>query len=78
MKANQNSILHQTFRVHDSNEGFLMFIINEKLRECVPLRWVRQGYRVLIAKNETYRDSGIRVLVYLNIKDSLPTDTNLI
>jgi hypothetical protein len=54
-----------------------MFTINDKLRECVPLRWARQGYRVLIAKNETYRDSGIRVLVFLSITDSLPTDINL-
>lgn len=49
--------------MRDNDEGFLMFTINDKLRECVPLRWARQGYRVLIAKNEMYRDSGIRVLV---------------
>lgn len=69
MRANQGG---GPFEVRDHEEGFLMFTINEKLRECVPLRWARQGYRVLIAKNETYRDSGIRVLVSLSIKDSTP------
>ena len=47
-----------------------MFSINEKFKDCLPMRFIRKGYRVLIAKNEMYRDSGIRVLIFITITES--------
>ena len=49
MKANQSSTFN--FIVKDQYEGFIMFYINDKFKDCLPLRFIRRGYRVLIAKN---------------------------
>jgi hypothetical protein len=68
LKVNQNST--SNFQVKDYLEGFLMFRINEGLKECLPLRFIRKGYRVLIAKNEMFRDSGLRILVHISIKET--------
>jgi hypothetical protein len=67
MKLNANSI--NDFQVKHFCEGFLMFQIGNKFKECIPLRFIRKGFRVLIAKNEMYRDSGIRVLILVTIKE---------
>jgi hypothetical protein len=68
MKRNKG--VSSSFTVRDHLEAFLMFSIGEKLKDCVPLRFMRGGYRVLVAKNELYRDSGIRVLVFISIKEA--------
>jgi hypothetical protein len=67
MRLNHNS--NNDFQVKHFYEGFLMFSISNKFKECIPLRFIRKGYRVLIAKNEMYRDSGIRVLILVTIKE---------
>lgn len=67
MKANQSSTFN--FIVKDQYEGFIMFYINDKFKDCIPLRYIRRGYRVLIAKNEKFRDSGIRALIHITIKE---------
>lgn len=48
-----------------------MFDIGEKFKDCIALRFIRHGYRVLVAKNEYFRDSGIRVLVQIQIKETV-------
>lgn len=67
MKLNQNSNL--AFTVKDYLEGFLMFKIEDKFKDCIPLRYIRKGYRVLVAKNEMFRDCGIRIIIHITIKE---------
>ena len=68
-KSNSNAT--NSFNVNDYLEGFLMFEIGAKFKDCIALRFIRQGYRVLVAKNEYFRDSGIRVLVRIQIKETI-------
>lgn len=68
MQANSNSIL--SFKVVDSLEAFLVFEIGEEYKDCIPLRFLRSGYRVLVAKNKAFRDSGKRVLFYTGIQSA--------
>ena len=68
-KSNSNA--SNSFNVNDYLEGFLMFEIGAKFKDCIALRFIRQGYRVLVAKNEYFRDSGIRVLVRIQIKETI-------
>ena len=49
MKANSSANL--SFIVRDYLEGFLIFKIGSNYKDCIPLRFLRQGYRVLVAKN---------------------------
>lgn len=45
-----------------------MFEIGENLKECVPLRFLREGYRVIAGRNSNYSDCGVRILVKVRIK----------
>ena len=49
MKKNEKSSF--IFTVGDYLEGFLIFRLGEDFKDCVPLRFLKQGYRVLVAKN---------------------------
>jgi hypothetical protein len=65
MKNNAKANL--SFVVRDYLEGFLIFEVGEVYKDCIPLRFLKQGYRVLVAKNEFFRDSGKRMLIYVNV-----------
>ena len=67
MKMNSKS--NTSFTVGDYLEGFLIFSIGEHYKDCIPLRFLKQGFRVLIAKNEFFRDSGKRMLIHISVKD---------
>jgi hypothetical protein len=67
MKANAKSKKTDTFETVDFEEAFLIFVINESLKECIPIRFIREGYRVLVAKNSLFKDSGIRIIVQISI-----------
>ena len=65
-KRNKNTKLE--FTVRDYDEAFVMFTMKDGLKECLPLRFVRKGYRVLVARNHLFRDSGVRILVHISIR----------
>lgn len=57
-----------TFNYYYSDEGFIIFDIGKQYKECVALRWICQGYRVLEARNKfNYVDSGNRILVHVKL-----------
>lgn len=68
MRNNSNARLN--FNVRDYLEGFLMFAIGEDCYDCIPLRFLRRGFRVLVGKNAAFRDAGKRVLFHANLKTS--------
>ena len=45
----------------------MFFNIGDGLKECIPVRFLREGYRVLVAKNDLFLDSGVRVVVHIAI-----------
>jgi hypothetical protein len=51
----------------DRDEGFLMFYIDKAYKDCIPLRYIRAGYRVIIGRNAMFLDSGIRVVIKISI-----------
>ncbi len=55
------------FEAVDYDESFLMFKIGQKLKDCIPVRFLRSGYRVLVGKNKLFLDSGIRVVIHIKI-----------
>lgn len=67
MKFNSKSKKANYFETVDYDEAFLIFIINESLKECIPVRFIREGYRVLVAKNSLFKDSGIRIIIQITI-----------
>jgi hypothetical protein len=67
MKANSKNKKVNYFETVDYDEAFLIFVINEELKECVPIRFIREGYRVLVAKNSLFKDSGIRIIIQIII-----------
>jgi hypothetical protein len=67
IKVNRDANL--SFLVRDYLEGFLLFELGENYKDCLPLRFLKQGYRVLVAKNQFFRDSGKRVLIHLSVKE---------
>lgn len=38
------------------------------LRDCIPTRFIREGYRVIVGRNSRYVDCGVRVLLRVKIK----------
>ena len=37
------------------------------LRDCVPTRFLREGYRVVTGRNSSYCDCGVRVLIKVRV-----------
>jgi hypothetical protein len=65
MKINQTS--QNIFKIRDHLEGFLILEVKNGHKDCIPLRFIRKGYRVLVIKNELYLDSGVRILIHISI-----------
>ena len=55
------------FTVRNYCEAFLMFKMGE-FRDCVPVRFMREGYRVIVGRNDNYCDCGVRVLIKIRVK----------
>jgi hypothetical protein len=45
-----------------------MFEMENGLRDCIPTRFIREGYRVIIGRNSNYIDCGVRVLVRVKVR----------
>jgi len=45
-----------------------MFEMDNGLKDCIPLRFIRQGYRVIAGRNKDYVDCGFRILLRVRIK----------
>jgi hypothetical protein len=57
-----------TFQIEDFEVGFLMFEMENGLKDCIPTRFIREGYRVIVGRNNNYVDCGVRVLLRVRIK----------
>ena len=67
MKINDKS--KEKFVLYDYDEAFIMFHIENQFKECIPVRFIRSGYRVLVGKTNYFKDSGIRVIVKISIEN---------
>ena len=45
-----------------------MFEMENGLRDCIPTRFIREGYRVIIGRNSNYIDCGVRVLLRVKVR----------
>lgn len=53
------------FTYYNPDESFLLFDFGGKYRDCVALRFISQGYRIIEGRNiNNYLDCGIRVLIH--------------
>ena len=47
----------------------MIFNIDEKYRDCVAMRFIAPGFRILEGKNkDNYLDCGIRIVVHVTIE----------
>ena len=50
------------------DESFVIFNIDDKYKDCVALRFIAPGFRILEGKNkDNYLDCGIRIVVHVKI-----------
>lgn len=57
------------FSFSSLDESFIIFNIGTEHRDCVALRYLAEGYRILSGKNKNnYMDCGIRILTHVTLR----------
>jgi hypothetical protein len=63
MKRN-NFLAANEFIYQNPDESFIVFNIGTNFRECIAIRWIVEGYRIIEGKSiGNFRDCGKRILL---------------
>lgn len=56
------------YKYENPDESFIIFDIGTKYRDCVALRFVSEGYRILEGRNKhNFMDCGVRILIHCSL-----------
>ena len=65
MKLNEGA--KSKFITKNPEESFIILIINDTLKDVIPVRFIRTGYRIVLARSEDFIDSGRRVIIHIEV-----------